>query len=44
MITQVEVKSAYRLWVTAPERDAMRGVLNDCGSTRATTSTSKRPA
>lgn len=46
VITQVEVKSAYRLWVTAPERDAMRGVLTDCGSTRATTSTStsKRPA
>ncbi|MEN0138610.1 MAG: HNH endonuclease family protein [Rhodococcus sp. (in: high G+C Gram-positive bacteria)] len=29
---QVEVKVAYRLWVTQPERDAMAAVLTGCGA------------
>ena len=29
---QIEVKSAYRLWVTAPEKAAMERVLSTCGS------------
>ncbi|MHA4854153.1 HNH endonuclease family protein [Rhodococcus sp. MSC1_016] len=29
---QVEVKAAYRLWVTLAERDAMAGVLTECGA------------
>ncbi|MBP2527324.1 hypothetical protein J3A74_006507 [Rhodococcus sp. PvP104] len=28
---QVEVKAAYRLWVTLPEHDAIVRVLGDCG-------------
>ena len=30
---QVEVKAAYRLWVTAAERDAIERVLRGCGAT-----------
>ncbi|OZF42584.1 deoxyribonuclease [Rhodococcus sp. 14-2470-1b] len=29
---QVEVKAAYRLWVTPPEHDAIVRVLGDCGA------------
>jgi hypothetical protein len=29
---QVEVKAAYRLWVTSPEHDAIVRVLGDCGA------------
>lgn len=28
---QIEVKLAYRLWVTAAEKNAMAGILTDCG-------------
>lgn len=30
---QVEVKAAYRLWVTQPEHDAIDRILRDCGAT-----------
>ncbi|GAA2035075.1 hypothetical protein GCM10009819_19360 [Agromyces tropicus] len=30
---QVAVKAAHGLWVTAPERDAIRGVLDGCATT-----------
>jgi hypothetical protein len=29
---QIEVKAAYRLWVTAPEKSAMERVLSNCNS------------
>ena len=32
---QVEVKAAYRLWVTPPEHDAIVRVLGDCGGNAA---------
>lgn len=28
---QIEVKAAYALWVTQAEKDAMAGILSDCG-------------
>lgn len=33
---QIEVKAAYRLWVTRAERDTMARLLSDCGGTAAT--------
>jgi hypothetical protein len=36
---QVEVKAAYALWVTQPEKDAITRVLADCGATVAAVST-----
>jgi hypothetical protein len=29
-VRQIEVKAKYRLWVTAPEKNALRRVLNSC--------------
>ncbi|MBM7367338.1 GmrSD restriction endonuclease domain-containing protein [Gordonia hydrophobica] len=34
---QIEVKSAYRLWVTAAEKQAMQRLLTNCGGTAPTT-------
>ncbi|WP_328810656.1 DUF3761 domain-containing protein [Rhodococcus sp. NBC_00294] len=36
---QVEVKADYRLWVTDAERDAIAGILTDCGGTPIPTTT-----
>ncbi len=40
---QIDVKAAYRLWVTQAEKDAMTRVLGECGATIPTT-TSSTPA
>ncbi|PXW31319.1 UNVERIFIED_CONTAM: excalibur calcium-binding domain-containing protein [Williamsia faeni] len=36
---QVDVKAAYDLWVTPPEKDAITRVLTDCGAASSTPST-----
>ncbi|WP_214503904.1 DUF3761 domain-containing protein [Rhodococcoides kroppenstedtii] len=36
---QVEIKADYRLWVTDAERDAIAGILTDCGGTPTPTIT-----
>ncbi|PXW31291.1 UNVERIFIED_CONTAM: excalibur calcium-binding domain-containing protein [Williamsia faeni] len=37
---QVDVKAAYGLWVTPPEKDAITRVLVECGAVATTTTTS----
>ncbi|GAA13661.1 GmrSD restriction endonuclease domain-containing protein [Gordonia alkanivorans] len=39
---QVEVKAAYRLWVTQAEKDAIIRVLSSCGATAAAPTTTER--
>ncbi|GAC01635.1 hypothetical protein GONAM_30_00440 [Gordonia namibiensis NBRC 108229] len=39
---QVEVKAAYRLWVTQAEKDAITRVLTSCGATAAAPTTTER--
>ncbi len=39
---QVEVKAAYRLWVTWAEKDAIIRVLSSCGATAAAPTTTER--
>nr|WP_238423047.1 DUF1524 domain-containing protein [Gordonia sp. 'Campus'] len=40
---QVEVKAAYKLWVTQAEKDAITRILGDCGADVASTSTRQVP-
>ncbi|WP_299569415.1 DUF1524 domain-containing protein [uncultured Williamsia sp.] len=40
---QVEVKAAYRLWVTAAEKDAMARTLTSCGGAAPVTTTTELP-
>ncbi|MBM7277115.1 DUF1524 domain-containing protein [Gordonia rubripertincta] len=39
---QVDVKAAYRLWVTQAEKDAITRVLTSCGATAAAPTTTER--
>ncbi|QBJ98615.1 DUF1524 domain-containing protein [Rhodococcus sp. ABRD24] len=41
---QVEVKSAYSLWVTEAERDAIARVLGECGATAPASAPATAPA
>lgn len=40
---QISVKSTYKLWVTAGERDAMAAVLKDCTATQVPTNQAPAP-
>lgn len=41
---QLEVKAAYRLWITQAEHDAIARVLANCGTTISPTTTTTAPA
>jgi hypothetical protein len=40
----VDVKAAYRLWVTQAEKDAITRVLTSCGATATAPSARKNPS